>query len=273
MKTIIVATDFSAEAGNAARYAANFASETGAKIVLFHLYNMSVHALNSRLSGDAMDDFIKLSRKKHLEKANKLSEEYKIDVAVIWSTGDFQNELQSAITSTQADIVVMGMPGKSFEQDILGNTTTATIQNVKIPVLTVPSNATYQGLKTMLFACDIARGIHKTILERIKNIAAVIGATVEVFHVANKMNQMNAEHAGSEIIETLKDGLQGINYYHKNVESDRIIGEIQDEIKQISADLLIMIPHKYGFWASMSHISKTRIMASRSEIPLLSLHM
>jgi hypothetical protein len=32
-----------------------------------------------------------------------------------------------------------------------------------------------------------------------------------------------------------------------------------------------MMPNKYGFWGSLIHRSKTRIMASGSEIPLMSL--
>ena len=42
MKTILVPTDFSKSANNAAEYAANFAIATKAKILLFHVYNVPI---------------------------------------------------------------------------------------------------------------------------------------------------------------------------------------------------------------------------------------
>jgi nucleotide-binding universal stress UspA family protein len=271
MKTILVATDFSPEASNATAYASNFAADTGAKIILFHLYHVSIHALNARAQSSSIDELKASCVKKLSDLAKKLSEVYKIEVTPILKMGDFENQLQKTINTTQADIVVMGMLKDSIEQDLLGNTTTAALQRLKFPVLAVPLNATYKGLKTILFACDINRDIHETILQKVKNIAVQVGATIEMFHVSNKLNELEKEQKEAKIIENFTNGLNGTNYNYKTVVSNTIIKAIQNEITQINADLLIMIPHKYGFWDSLMHISKTRMMASRSEIPLLSL--
>lgn len=271
MKTILVATDFSQEASNAAVYASNFAANTGSKIILFHLYHVSIHALNARVQSSSMDELKAVSRKKLSDAANKLSEDYKIEVVPMWKMGNFQEELQNTIDATEANIVVMGMVRDSIEQDLLGNTTTAALQRFKFPVLAVPLNAKYKGLKTILFACDITRGIQKTILEKVKDIAIRLGAAIEIFHVSKKIYELENEKNRMHPTAAFADGLHGTNYYYKNVASNAIIEAIQDEIAQINADLLIMIPYKYGFWDSLVHISKTRMMASRSEIPLLSL--
>ncbi|SDJ79825.1 Nucleotide-binding universal stress protein, UspA family [Pedobacter sp. ok626] len=271
MKTIIVATDFSPGASNATVYASKFASATGAKIILFHIFHMSIHALNARLQASEMDELMIISKKKLLEKANKFSVDYKIEVITAWCMGDFQEELQKIINSTQADIVVMGMAARSIEQDLLGNTTTAAVHSLKFPILAVPVNAVYKGLTTMLFACDITRGVHKKILEKVKNIAIGLGSTIEIFHVDTKISQLEHQQKDSGILETFEDGLNGTSHYYRNIESNTIIEAIQDEITNINADLLIMVPYKYGFWGSMIHRSKTTMMASKSEIPLLSI--
>ncbi|WP_281635333.1 universal stress protein [Flavobacterium marginilacus] len=271
MKTILVATDFSPEASNATAYASQFAADTGAKIILFHLYHVSIHALNARVQSSSIDELKADCVKKLSDLAKKLSENYKIEVMPILKMGDFEDQLQKTIDTTQADIVVMGMLKDSIEQDLLGNTTTAALQRLKFPVLAVPLNAKYKGLKTILFACDITRGVQKTILQKVKNIAVRLGAAVEMFHVSNKLNELENEQKEAKVIEHFTDGLNGTNYYYKNVTSNTIIKAIQDEITQINADLLIMVPYKYGFWDSLMRISKTRMMASRSEIPLLSL--
>ncbi len=271
MKTILVATDFSPEANNAAIYASNFAADTGAKIILFHLYYVSIHALNARVQSYSIDELKEDRTNKLSDAAKKLSEDFKIEVQPMLRMGDFHDELQNAIDTTRADIVVMGMLKDSIEQDLLGNTTTEALQRLKFPVLAVPLHANYKGLKTILFACDITRGVHKAILEKVKNIALRLNAAIEIFHVSNKINELEHEHKEAKVTGHFADGLHGTNYYYKNVASNVIIEAIQDEITQINADLLIMVPHKYGFWDSLVHISKTRKMASRSEIPLLSL--
>jgi nucleotide-binding universal stress UspA family protein len=271
MKTILVATDFSQEANNAAVYASNFAADTGAKIILFHLYHVSIHALNARIQSSSMDELKAIIEKKLSEAANKLSEVYKIEVTSIVKTGILQEELQNTIDETKTDIVVMGMVKGSMEQDLLGNTTTAALESLKFPLLAVPLHAKYKGLKTILFACDITRGVHKTILEKVKDIAIRLGAAIEIFHVSKKVFELENKENKMHPTAPFSEGLHGTNYYYKNVASNAIIEAIQEEIAEINADLLIMVPYKYGFWDSLVHISKTRMMASRSEIPLLSL--
>lgn len=51
-------------------------------------------------------------------------------------------------------MLILGMPKKSFEQDMLGNTTTSAIYNLKFPILTIPAHATYKGIKHILYAAD-----------------------------------------------------------------------------------------------------------------------
>lgn len=46
---------------------------------------------------------------------------------------------------------------------------------------------------------------------------------------------------------------------------------IAAEIKEIKADFLVMMPQKRGFWEAVVHRSKTRLMASGLQIPLLSI--
>jgi len=55
------------------------------------------------------------------------------------------------------------------------------------------------------------------------------------------------------------------------VHSASIIGQIKKDIHDFGSELLIMVPEKRGFWDSLLHRSKTRIMAVGLDIPLLSL--
>lgn len=268
MKTIIVATDFSLEADNAMLYLAEAAAEHGFRIVLFNLYNVSIHAQNARVSSQSINDIFHRRETKIQDVAKSLLSVYKIKVSTHVASGDFYEELKRCITNEKADLVTMGMAQKSLEQDLLGNTTTAALHRLKFPVLAIPSTAQYKGIKNILFACDITRGVHVSILENVKKVASQFGAGVEVFLVRKRIEEISEEPIEMKVI---KEGLSGIRYYFRNVASIQIIDAIHTEVKQMEADLLIMVPHKYGFWDSLVHRSKTRVMASESSVPLLSL--
>lgn len=45
----------------------------------------------------------------------------------------------------------------------------------------------------------------------------------------------------------MDNGLEGISLYYKNVLSDNVVATIKDEIVNTEVDLLVMVPHKYGF--------------------------
>jgi nucleotide-binding universal stress UspA family protein len=269
MKKIIVATDYSAEAENAARYAASAASEHGYELILFNVSDISIHALNAGLSAGAIDEALEIFKKNIKDAAHDLSATYKVPVTPYLSTGNFYSELITCINKYAADGLVMGMAGKSIEQDMLGNTTTAAIHRLQIPIMAVPLAAKFGGIKKVLFACDLKRGVNDKVLKHIRSIAEDFGATVEVFYVENAIAALQEV---SEPVDThIGEALSGISYYYKNIQSNKIIRAIQDEMKATQPDLLIMAPYIYGFWDSVVHRSKTRMMAAGINIPLLSL--
>ncbi|WP_113662006.1 universal stress protein [Pedobacter nanyangensis] len=267
MKTIIVATDFSSEADHAMTYAAAAAAERGYKLVLYNLYNTSIHAMNARVSGSEMDKILTWRRDKLKEIADLISGIYHIKTDIHFASGDFYEELVGCIHLHRADLLVMGMPEKSLEQDLLGNTTTQVIDRLKFPTLSVPLQAQYKGIKHILFACDIARGVHAKILDDVKALAKDFGAKVEVFHVRQKAEDL-ANHEELALVDT---SLAQVDHFYKQVQSSKIIKAIEDEIKASETDLLVMVPYRHGFWDSLLRKSKTRVMASGNSVPLLSL--
>ncbi|MCL4639277.1 MULTISPECIES: universal stress protein [Olivibacter] len=269
MRTIIVATDFSDIAENAVEYAATGASIIDAKIVLFNAFKLPLHASNTILSVENVQSMIDKNKLKLETRANDLIKRYDIEVAVDSSLLNVEDEVERLMKQYDAEMVIMGMAKRSLEQDLLGNTTTNVIQKLKFPVLAVPEGVTFKPVKRILYACDVVRGIHKTILERIKDIARSWNAEIEVFNVQEKIEELHEDPSFTK--DPLKDEMTGIQYFYKNVASNTIIKEIRNEVENFQPDLLIMVPNRYGFWSSIVHRSKTRMMAAGLDVPLLSI--
>lgn len=266
MKRIVVATDFSAESDNALDYILRAIEGHQYEIILFTLQNPSIHALNARVSVDTIDAMLALKGNKLQEIAQTTGSQYSVNVIPYFASGDFFEEISKCINHFDAEMLVMGMAEKSIEQDMLGNTTTSSIHKLKTPILSIPLGATFKGFRHFLFACDVVRGVHKEILERVRLFAMEFGAEVEVFNVRERIQEIADNNEPS-----IDNALQGITYYYRNVASSEVVSAIRDEVKSSNTDLLIMIPYKYGFWNSLVHRSKTRMMASGSSTPLLSL--
>lgn len=262
--TILVGTDFSNTALNTVHYAMAAAQEIKAEVVLFHLYKISSHTAHSLVSPKTMDDMIARKRMELQKLAVDLSEQYDVDVEGVLRVGDFLDEIKHVIEEYNPMLLALGMPQKSFEQDLMGNTTTAAIYNFKFPVLSIPADAKYKGIKQILFACDLNKGVHNSVLENVRDYAHLFNAVVEVLYVGDKIKRVETQ-------QEIAEALDGMQYYFKNVPSGLIINAILQEARDTNADILVMTPHKHGFWSSLIHRSKTRAMASNGTIPLLSI--
>lgn len=271
MITIIVATDFSDVAENAVAYAAAAAKHGQARLILFNSYALPHHASNTILPASSVQKLIDDNNNRLQERALEIAKTYGISVGFETRFSFVGDELSDLIKKYEADLLILGMGSKTLEQDLIGNTTTAAIKQLKFPVIAVPIGAKFEGLKRILFACDVLRGVPEKILKRIQELAISLNAEVEVFHVNSAIEELQSESKTLSEKDAIGNGLAGVSYYYKNVKSNAVIKEIEKEIKAFDADLLIMIPNKYGFWASLVHRSKTRVMASGLEIPLFSI--
>lgn len=272
MSTIIVATDFSEVADNAVKYAAALIQQIGGKVILFHRYTPSIHVSNARVSPKAFDESSQRTRHRLETDAAELAMTYGIAVVAHFSVlGEFKQEVQAVFESHQADLLVMGMAASSLEQDLLGNTTTAVIHQYAFPVLAVPMGVGFHGIDRILFACDNLQSVHRRILDNVRKLAAGLKASVELFHVNNRIKSIKEGDIDDATWAKFGEGLDGITYYYKDVESNTVIKAIENEILTIGAGLLIMLPNRYGFWGSLIHRSKTRVMASGLSVPLLSI--
>ncbi len=267
MKTIIAATDFSEEAENALEYAGALAKLSRSRIVIFNSYSLPFHTANSILPAESISKLEENNRLLLKERAENLADKYHVEV--ISQSGLFmvlEDELERLFEEYKADMVVMGMASKSIEQDIFGNTTTSVILQLKYPVLAVPVKATFQEVNNLLFACEDIGKVHTDVKQKVKELAQQLNARIEIFHVEDPHRQTRNALADNAIPE-----FEDVDYIYKSKDADNVIKAIENEIKEIDAKLLVMIPQEYGFWESLVHKSKTRMMASGLSIPLLSL--
>lgn len=202
------------------------------------------------------------------EIALSLSKKFNIEVDYKYTYTHLEREIDYLMEAPDSHFLVMGMSPKSVEQNLMGNPTTTLISMKKFPVLAVPICAKFKGIKKILFACDVMQSVPLKTLAKLRQVASKLKSEITVFYVEQKINELQSK---TTTLERIGTELHGLTHLYKNVKSNTVIEEIEKEIKSSNPELLVMIPKKYGFWESIIHKSKTRVMASGMDIPLLSI--
>jgi len=268
MKTIIVATDYSATASNALRFAAKLAQVFNANLVLFNVYHFNVHVSNSLAKPEVRDHIIKDNENRLKRLAEETALLYQLNVSWDIKTADTVEELKNYTTSHQPDLVVMGMDSNIQEYKLFGNTTTAAIRRLKCPVLVVPNDVEYKGINRVLYACEYKFLCEDNHLDLLKEITRKFTAELQVFHVETKADKRVPVTADIQI-STIDKLMENIDHTYSFVDNPSIADGIIQGVEAWKADLLVMVPHKTGLWESIFKSSTTREMTLRGRVPLL----
>ena len=177
MKTILVPTDFSATAKNAATYALALAKQFGIKrIVLYNAYQAPVSVDPMVPTVQLLDmDLMKKSSQEGLDafKAD-LEKGLPVDDIAIDTFSEY-NVLTGGInelcTAVGADLIVMGITGGgAVTETLIGSNAVSVSQHAITPVIIVPPEAKFSTIKKVLLACDFEKVEETTPIKPLKEL-------------------------------------------------------------------------------------------------------
>ncbi len=277
MKTILVPTDYSATARNAAKYALTLAIQIGAsKIVLYNAYEappvVSEPAMPAIPYVD-IDVIKKISEDAMVTFSNDLKVgcpegsviETKTEYAIL------SNEIATICDSTQADLIVMGVTGTSkFEEVLIGSTAINVMTHTKVPVMIVPHNNSFSGIKNVMLATDLKKVVESTPANYIRNILEASKASLHVVNIYEDQSELFSEKIYQQ--ELLHAMLKDYSPAFHLINNDNFVDGINEYVDKNNIDLVIAIPKKHGFFAGLFKERHTKKLAFHTHVPLLYLH-
>lgn len=271
MKTIIVATDFSDTAFNAAKYAAALTWQMPvSKMILYHSYYNMIIAdpsftdtqFYSQLQEDGIQRLKQISAQLKPLAADGIVIECVTDMASLREGvhGNFLNE--------NAELVVMGVTGKSkLEETIMGSQAIIAARRTAVPLLLVPAESKYKKIGKVVFAWDMqdseATFPHMTF----KNILDALKAELLVLNIDYNNKNFDANIIREQtIMHQLLDPEGAKYFYGSHPDASRGIIAFAARYR---ADLVIIIPKKKSFPDSLFKKSTTKSVVSHINTPLL----
>lgn len=278
MKNILVPTDFSATAQNAARYALHLANQIDApKIILYNAYQAPV-ALDPMAMAPAVllldEEQLRSSSMEALEHFRNLLKadcppQCSIDLFCEYAL--LNNGLDDVCARTDSDLIVMGISGGGLlEETLIGSNTILVSKHSTKPVIIVPKDAVFNKIEEVALACDFRSVIDTTPVEPIREFLTATSAKLMVLNIDNKQGNFDPEIPfQSKMLDQLFH-----SYYpeYHFVDQEDFMEAIHQFVLDNKIDLLITIPKKHGLFEQIFHRSHTKQMAFHVHVPLMIIH-
>jgi len=271
MKTILVATDFSPVALNAAEYAVEMAQVIDATLTLLHVcqipatYGEVPVVVNE---GDMIDDAEMALLKLKEQLLLKVKKPVQIDIDV--TAGIFFHELKKACDHINPYTVVMGCQGTSATDHLLlGAHAVHAVKNLDWPLITVPPTAKFGTLKKIGLACDLHNVTDTTPVDEIKLLVNDFNAELLVLNTGKQK-----VYDPDIIFESgiLQEMFTGLNPQYHFIINENIDEGIMDFAEKNAIDLLLVLPKRHRLLDMLFHKSHTKNLVLHSHVPVMALH-
>lgn len=246
MKKILVPTDFSEQAENALKVAAQLARKHNAEIYLLHMIELPADMTNpvgETRSSDLPEAlfFMKMAKKKFNE---VISRPYLSDLK-IYDTVEFNQAFDGIIETAQkhdCDFIVMGSQGATgFKEMFVGSNTEKVVRTSNIPVLVIKNEHPSFKINNFVFATNLEEQGKGTI-RKVVDFARLVDAKLHLVYI-NTANEFNTSKEIDSRLEKYMDSLDFSNYEFHVYNDDSVEEGILNFTQKINADLMGVATH------------------------------
>jgi nucleotide-binding universal stress UspA family protein len=273
-KKFLIPVDFSDTARRAVDYGAALAQKNGSSILLLHI--TSLH-----LSGMVQDDQMFITQDIE-EIENEQLEKWRVEAESRFPGVRFETRtmtgfpvewIKQCAEEEQVDLILMGTKGAQGVQEIvLGSHTATLINQTDCPVLAIPEEASFRGIRKIVVATNLE-----------KEDLMMLHQTLDLFgHEKPQITLLHIESSGERDPEAAL-----MNWFHSDIlpkvqypglkpvciEENNVIEAMESYMNEEKPDLLVTSTRKRNFFERIFERSVTQKMAFHTHIPLLALHV
>lgn len=269
MKSILLATDFSDAAKNAADYAAQLSKITGSTLVIFHAWSLPP------ISGETMSvpfTLVDIEKEKDaamLAEAERIEKTWDVKPAISHVMGLAGDEIAKACKEHGAAFAVLGMRHHNKIGKILGSVTTAFIHQNIVPALIIPETSKFSNPQISLLATDLHTNGDWHEVDSLKEFAEKLKMKIHIINIREQENVTSEGESRSGIrLESRMKGISHSWHFHGDGDIAQAISKTADDI---SADWIVVVPHRLPWAKQLFHSSVTNKLAFDTTRPLLAL--
>lgn len=244
MKKILVPTDFSKEAENALKVAAQFARRHGCEIYLMHMLEIPFQEVDALSTHSALPEAMFFMKLAHQRFEEVMASDY-LDGITVHETVKADSNFSSVIKTCRehgVDMIIMGSHGASgFKEMFVGSNAEKVVRTSDIPVLVIKNEHANFNVENFVFASDFKNDNKETYKQAI-DFAKSFDAKIHLLMVNTANNFSNTADSKKRIHEFIKD--YPFANYTLNVYNDESVEKgILNFSREIDADLIGISTH------------------------------
>lgn len=244
MKKILVPTDFSTEAENAVKVAAQLAKKHDCEILLLNVLDLPITQLNAGSTPADLPEAVYFMKLAHKQFETVTSKPYLENVTVTEMVDfhDINTGILEITKKHNIDLIVMGSHGSSgLKEMFIGSNAEKLVRTSDIPVLVIKNEHLDFNIEAFVFASDFENDNKETYKQAIK-IAEIFNAKIHLLMVNTVSNFTTTASAKVKIQEFIL----GTNFtnYTTNIYNDETVEKgILNFSHIIDADLIGISTH------------------------------
>lgn len=244
MKKILVPTDFSKEAENATKVAAQLAKKHNCEIILLHMLELPLSQLNDGGTPTDLPEAVYFMKLAHKQFESIMDKDFLEDITV-HEMVDFHEISRGILENCKkhdVDLIVMGSHGADgFKEMFIGSNTEKVIRVSETPVLVIKNEHEHFDIKEFVFASDFQNDNKETYNQAVK-LAESFDAKIHLLMVNTMSNFSTTASAKVRIMEFIEGN--PFKNYTINIYNDLTVEKgILNFSHIINADLIGISTH------------------------------
>jgi nucleotide-binding universal stress UspA family protein len=278
MKNILMLTDFSTVADNAAAYAIRLTGELSANLILFHAFDAGKE-LSAAASVETTDSSYEHAIREYNRKFEVFIKKlkigfnkagYKPGISYLIKAGKVRDCIGNTVKDQRIDLIVMGAHQyNDFSDFLFGKNVNGVIDEAHCPVLLIPEQTIFKPIKSIFYATDL-RYCDIKIIKLLVAFAGPLNASISLLHVCTEgLPELVDIEAVSIFSDTIASRVSYPPLTYSGIRGNDAELTINRIIAQHDMDILAIAHRKYHFFKRIFKGSSTRNMAAYTRIPIL----
>ncbi|EON76535.1 putative universal stress protein UspA [Lunatimonas lonarensis] len=261
---ILFPTDLSENAKNALDFAKKYAMLHDASItMLFAYYAVYDFAAQAEEIIAAIEEDANLALR---EVINSNTDPVYIDYKIV--QGTVATAINATVLSGDFDLVIMGTQGASgIRKALIGSNTATVIKESQVPVIAVPTGATFESVKSVTVAVELSEEDEK-LLKKVTDLTENWDLPYKVLHISNK-DDFNKELSFKGLQVHLRETFPDDEFEFVKVSSPEFDAGAEKYLKDQKDTMMVMLSKNKTFFEFLFNKSQSVKFAYHTHVPLL----
>ncbi len=277
-KNILLPTDFSKNAYNAAVYARELYKNETCDFYLLNAFSSSYVALGDMDAPVTGGNFYESAKEIAEDGLSKFLERLLIkpryDHHTYYTLSCFDdplNAIKAVVDQKDIEIIVMGSRGaQDNATNVFGSTTIAVMEKARnCPVLAVPGDVPYKEPKEIVFPTNYKTYFKKRELQHMYEIAKITNASICILHVKEDIS-LDEEQKNNKIL--LENSLEGLEYSFHELDNTKVLEGLNNFVESRGSDMIAFINKKHAFFNIIFSKPLVKNLGHDSRVPVLVMH-